>query len=252
MSAELVIRPVTSETCRPRWTARTMAVRVRVPLAEPGRGQFDAHLLDGGSLLAARKLGLESLSVLAGDRRWIEQNQGLGTADRRLGKMGDGEQGTGNHALRGDRVQQREQATPRVPDNLERVERQLVGDGGEVFNVGLPGYGRRVIRPRPAAPALVIEHQLVVLGQREHLRQKVLVIGPRAAAPRDAWPRTVRVCAPRAGVAHHGPARAAAAVGAPEQGHWCRRSVAGIAGRWNRGHVEGKGFRRKLACSGRS
>jgi hypothetical protein len=115
-----------------------LAVRIGVALAQAGRGELRAHLLDRGSLLPARKLRLELLPVRARDGSGIDENQGTG--NWRL-------------ATGGCRVEHRQQPTPRVADDFGAIERQLAGDGGEVFDVGLPGYWRWVIGPRLTASA---------------------------------------------------------------------------------------------------
>ena len=79
-----------------------LAVRVGISLAQTGRGELCAHLLDDGSLLAPRELRLELLAVLASDGSWIEKNQGLRTGDWGLGKARNSEPGIGNAASRGD------------------------------------------------------------------------------------------------------------------------------------------------------
>src|SRR5690242_11053801 len=157
--------------------------------------------------------------MLASDGSWIEKNQGTG--DWRL-------------TTGGCRVEHRQQAAPRVADDLGAVERQLVGDGSKVFDVGLPGYGRGVIRSRLAAPALVIEHQLVILGQREHLGQEILVIGSGTSVENEE------------------PAPARWTISAPVQGDRCRRSEAGIARNRNWGHVEGKASGESWHAGGRA
>src|SRR6476646_10012749 len=139
-----------------------LAVRVGVSLAETRGGQLGAQSLDDGPLLAAREFRFELLAVFASDGSRIDQSEGIGNRESGIGRAGNREQGTGHSVAGAERVEHRQQTAPRVADDLGAVEPELVGDGGEVFDVRLPGYRRRVIRPRLAAAALVIEHQLVV------------------------------------------------------------------------------------------
>ena len=78
------------------------------------------------------------------------RESGIGTPIPRCARD---EQGTGNSVSRTDRVEHRQEATPRVADEIQAIESQLVRHGGEVFNVGLPGDRRWVVGPRTAAAA---------------------------------------------------------------------------------------------------
>src|SRR6185369_8335657 len=107
----------------------------------------------------------ELLAVGASDGSGIDKREGCGMRDGGWGGNGKREHLTGNRASGHDRVEHCQQAAPRVANDVRAVEAQLPGDGGQVFDVRLPGYWRRIIRTRLAAPTLVVKHQLVVLGE---------------------------------------------------------------------------------------
>jgi hypothetical protein len=56
------------------------------------------------------------------------------------------------------------------------VEAKLASDRGCIVDVGAPCDRRRIVGTRLATAALVVEDELVILGEVEHLRQQILVI----------------------------------------------------------------------------
>src|SRR6478672_4819177 len=78
-----------------------------------------------------------------------------------------------------DRVQESEHCSPRVADDRQRIESELLDHRAEIFDVGLPGDGDARVCPRPSTTTLIVEEQIVFFGQVEHLGQQIAVIGAR-------------------------------------------------------------------------
>src|SRR5688500_11563413 len=162
-----------------------LAIRLRVALAEPRRGELGAHRLHLGALLTSGELLLELLAVPPGEGRRVEEDEPSGGAEL-----------TTARSL--ERMEQREEPAPRVAHNGQRVDVELLDDGGEIVDVRPPGYGRAVLRLRAAASALVVEEELVPVGEPQHLRQHVVVVCSGASMQHEQSRRASRaVRAPR-------------------------------------------------------
>ena len=90
-----------------------------------------------------------------------------------------------------DRVEEREQPAPRIADERERLERELARERREILHVRAPGDGGAIVAARPAAAALVVEDEPVLVRQCEHLREHVVVrrarTGVEKGQPGRVW-----------------------------------------------------------------
>jgi hypothetical protein len=140
-----------------------LAIRLGIPLAEPGLLELGPQGGDGGARLASGELLLERLAGRPSDRRRIDESE--------TGWRGSDASRRGFH-----RVQHREEAAPRVADDGERFDVELGGDTADVGHlIAPPDDGAVVVVARAAAAALVVGDDAMVLGEVEHLREQVLV-----------------------------------------------------------------------------
>src|SRR5450759_3536201 len=70
-----------------------------------------------------------------------------------------------------DCVQEREHRSPRVPDDRQRGEPELLDHRSQILDVGPPGDRNPRVGLGAAASPLVVKEQIVLLAQVEHLRQ---------------------------------------------------------------------------------
>ena len=145
----------------------TLSMGSRIGLLQPRRGQLRAQPGDVASLLSLGELRLESLPMAARERSGVDENQ-----TRRPLELGA--------TLRLERIQEREHSAPGIPHDRERSKPELSYDQGEIIDLRSPGDGGRVIGPGPSTTALIVEEQLVVFGEGEHLGEEILVMRARA------------------------------------------------------------------------
>src|SRR5687767_12649763 len=149
---------------------RALAIGVWITFTQPRARQLLPELEQRRARLPLAEVGLELRPISAGHRCRIDE-----------GEAQWGRRGLASALERFHGIEQGEQTAPRIANDREWLADGISRDQAEVGDVSLPGDWGAILGLRLPTSPLVVEDHVVLLGQREHLREEIIVMRARSS-----------------------------------------------------------------------